>query len=104
MAAGEREILMLFWLGRCGEAWMARSLLPRAAGLPIEQELWRWTCGAAFFGPTPVEEAIEISDVAVSRVSAGMGRLMGLRQRGALLPMLGRFEEGRPFSSRSSVS
>jgi class 3 adenylate cyclase len=96
LVAGERVILMLFWMGRCGDALeMAQSLLPRATGLPIEQELWRWTCSAAYFGPTPVDEAMEIGDVAVSRMNAGVARLMGLRQRGALLVMLGRFEEAR---------
>ena len=103
LAAGEREILMLFWLGRCGEALgMARSLRP---GPPD----CRSSCGAGRAAPPssarPRLKRQSRSATWLSPGSApGWGDSWGSASGVRCCRCLAASRKGGPFSSRSSVS
>jgi tetratricopeptide (TPR) repeat protein len=87
-----------FWAGRAGIALELADEVSAMPGAPtrVQREALSWTSGFAFWGPTPVADALAVSrarlaDPAIPPLVA----VRAARNQGALLAMLGQFDESR---------
>jgi len=102
--AGLALAALEFWTGQAGAASeQALALLPRAAGMVVEQAIRGWVAASSYFGPMPVEDSLSLGERMAAGASAGVGRRMTLRHKAALLPMLGRFEEARAHAEEEEA-
>jgi tetratricopeptide (TPR) repeat protein len=88
----------LFWSGRGGDAIALAEEIRTAPGTPnrLRYETIGWGLAYAFWGPTPVPEALAAVEAAIA--DPDLPRLVVLRagrSKCSLLAMLGRFDESR---------
>jgi tetratricopeptide (TPR) repeat protein len=87
-----------FWRGRAGVALRLADEVSTMPGAPIRvrREALSWTSGFAYWGPTPVAEALAISEARLADpATPPVVGVRASRNQGALLAMLGRFEDSR---------
>ena len=97
--AGLELAKLRFWGGQAQSAFgLAQELLRTATGLGrLGDEIRRWIASFAYWGPTPVAEAIDLVQGLRSEMSdpRSLGAIRLARQYGAMLAQQGRFDEAR---------